>query len=654
MKSLLVTANVLIAVVFPLAAQTNVTGTVTLTSGQHLNLDTGTAGNTGSGDIYWSSTPQIGTLGNAMIASPPASVTASNFSSLTQAQLVGYTYDQSQVFTLTAGTVFAVHTNGGNYAAVLITAVASDSSTITLQFTTFTAPTISQVLNNYSQVGPGFPNSGIALGSLFIIKGGSMASATTVSALESSASPGLPTTLNGATVNVTVNGTTVHPAFYYAIASQLALVMPSNTPVGAGTITVTYNGQTSLPANIQVVANAFGFAGYFEYSGGLGIATNLTNGAFYYYTESLPPGTTVSLWGSGLGADAARDTTFVAPVGGFAINSLAAIYVGGVSAAIGYQGASGYPGVNQINVTIPLNVPTGCHVPVVGVNTAGVPTNFITLPIGTGVCEEPELSRDGNLLSKLAMQSKVNAGSVSLNVPLDASGNFNSPPTPTPDANAAVGMFPEFYSYTGAGFATAPGIVSSGGCIANSDVYSTAITGLAPGEVELSFDGNNFIYVPTQPSPGFIALLLPGGILFPGGSITLPFQQSTFSPVTIGAFAVTISLPSPTINWTNQSDASTITKANGLLVKWTGGLTGTYVTISGSASGTGAAGDFTCTAPQSAGQFTVPPYVFASLAGTSATITVANQNTPQTFSASGLDFAYQFGSDSQTVSAVLK
>ncbi len=55
-----------------------------------------------------------------------------------------------------------------------------------------------------------------------------------------------------------------------------------------------------------------------------------------------------------------------------------AVYVGGIQAEIQYQGASGYPGVNQVNVIIPANAPTGCFVSVVGVTSLPeCQTNFL-------------------------------------------------------------------------------------------------------------------------------------------------------------------------------------------------------------------------------------------------------------------------------------
>jgi uncharacterized protein (TIGR03437 family) len=44
----------------------------------------------------------------------------------------------------------------------------------------------------------------------------------------------------------------------YTSATQVAALLPANTPTGKGTITVTYNDQTSEQAPITVVANNLG------------------------------------------------------------------------------------------------------------------------------------------------------------------------------------------------------------------------------------------------------------------------------------------------------------------------------------------------------------------------------------------------------------
>src|SRR5579871_3345815 len=66
------------------------------------------------------------------------------------------------------------------------------------------------------------------------------------------------TTLSNTTVSVTVGGATVNAPLYYTSATQVAALLPSNTPTGTGTVTVTYNGQTSAKAPITVVANNLG------------------------------------------------------------------------------------------------------------------------------------------------------------------------------------------------------------------------------------------------------------------------------------------------------------------------------------------------------------------------------------------------------------
>ena len=400
----------LLIISVPVTALANLTGTPTLSANTALSLDTGTISSSG-GDILWngsSMTQQssataynIGNLGSAGFNMTQSILAVFSAPSL-------FTKSAIPASTLVVGDVFAVHTNGGNDAAVLVTATSGTS--ITLQFITYgvnSGPTITEVENNYGDVPAGFSNSGIAQGALFFVVGTGLATPGTVAVLQNAVGNTLPTTINGASIKVTVGSTTVTPALYYAQPTAVAGVLPSNTPLGAGTVTVTYNNQTSNSFNITVVASAFGFDTWNEAGTGLGVATT-ASGVLYTYSNSIPPGTTVVLWGSGLGADPKgtggntangnRDTINVpvTSVAADSINSLTHIYVGGVDGgAPGYQGASGpgYPGVNQINFMIPANAPTGCNVSLVGTNSSGVPTNIITLPIGTGTCSDPTFGK---------------------------------------------------------------------------------------------------------------------------------------------------------------------------------------------------------------------------------------------------------------------
>src|ERR1017187_1808257 len=442
----------------PMAALADVTGTPTLAANTAWNLETGATASSG-GDILWngsSMTPQ-GTAKAFNIGGGGAA----SFSQYTQTLLsqLDSLFSNAAIpgALLAKDDIFAMKTKAGNYAKLLVTGVSGTS--ISLQFQTFggsstpAGPTITQILNNYGLVPAGFSNSGISQGSLFIIKGSGLADPNAQAVLQDPTKGPLQTTLNGASVKITANGVTFTPVFYYAIAGQLALVLPSNTSVGAASLTVTYNGQTSSPAPFQVVQNAMGFGFY----NGLALSRNNATGHQYYlYNDPIPPGTTISLWGSGLGADPARDTTYVGAA--FTINGLAHLYLGGVEVSILYQGASGYPGLNQLVITVPASSPTGCNVSLVGVSAAGVPTNFTSLAIGNGDCSDPAFGTTGTQLQNLGGQTTVNPGIVELlqsTQPASSGGG-------TQTSNIAVAIFE---SVTGSSYGSSSGSVSIGGSV---------------------------------------------------------------------------------------------------------------------------------------------------------------------------------------------
>jgi uncharacterized protein (TIGR03437 family) len=635
-----------LALALPIAVLADVTGTPTLAAGAYFSFDTGTTGTSG-GDILWSGTSMT----------PQGSATAFNITAFTQesgaAAYATYTqavlsalgsfYTKAVISPLTVGTILAVKTNGGNYAKVLVTATSGTS--ISLQFDTFGTsggpgvPTITQILNNYGLVPAGFSNSGIAPGSLFIIKGAGLADPNAKAVLQSSAAPGLQTTLNGASVKVTSNGTTTVPVFYYAIAAQLALVLPSNTPVGNATLTVTYNGQTSSPASFQVVQSAMGFDAYYGTGSGLGVATNNATGALYNYTNSIQPGTTVVLWGSGLGADPTRDTTY-STSNINQILGLSHIYIGGLDATIAYQGPSGYPGLNQVNVTIPAGAATGCNVSLVGVNAAGVPTNFLSLPIGTGVCSDSAFGTTGTQLQNGSGKNTVNTGFVELlqdTQPATSGGG-------TQTTNLAVGIFE---SVTGASYGSSSGSVSVGGCVVTQS--GTTIEGTVPTVTyldagSLSVTGPSGTVAIPQPIAGLYEAQLTSGFISPGGTFTFKGTGGTTSPA-VGPFTVSVTFPNPPLVWANTAAFATVNRGSGATFSWTGGTAGSYVILAGSSSNTatGAFASYACIAPVAAGSFNVPSYVLSALPAGTGSSTLENTSTYQTFTATGLDSGFAFG-----------
>ena len=491
------------------------------------------------------------------------------------------------------------------------------------------APTVTGVLNNYSYTQPGFPNSGVSPSTLIIITGTGLANPTAGPAtLQSSASPGLPTTLNGASVSVTVGGATVTPGLYYALPTQLAAVLPASTPTGTASVTVSLNGTPSAAFQFQVVPAAPGLDTYWGTGGGLITATDNQTGALITFTNSATPMETIVLWGSGLGADTAdSDTVFTSspnPVN----QSSTQVYIGGVEATVVYAGSSGYPGLDQIDVTIPANVPLGCRVSVVAV-VAGVDSNFALIPInpGGGVCSDSIYNYDGNQLTA-SLTSTVTSG-IALIQQL-------------PDT-ALAGV--TFVSDTHGNAYTALGPLSLGGCTVTQGTgpaqYGGTLTYLSAGTVSLQGPEGTYALTNTNgPTTPDSATLPSGSIPSSGGTFVFTGTGSA----QVGQFSVTVTL-SPLMTWTNSDAAKTVTRSQGLQINWSGGQPSSYMQIMGQSvtSTPGVVATFECFVPQSAGSFTVPPYVLNDLPVGTGNVQVENLTANVPFVASGVQYPYSQG-----------
>ena len=157
------------------------------------------------------------------------------------------------------------------------------------------APAPNSVQNPGSNFLPGLPGYGSAQGSIIVVYGANLSSTTLVQAQT------LPfqTTLNNTSISVTVGATTVNLFMVYTLNSQLAAVLPSNTPVGNGTLTVTYNGQNgSTP--IVVVASAVGILTQNETGTGPASAQH-ADYSLITATSAAHPGDEIQLYGTGIG-----------------------------------------------------------------------------------------------------------------------------------------------------------------------------------------------------------------------------------------------------------------------------------------------------------------------------------------------------------------
>jgi uncharacterized protein (TIGR03437 family) len=629
-------AIALVALLSPMVALADINDTKTLAAGTALNLDTDATASSG-GDILWTGT-QISFQGNAKGGSLALlGITgASGFSTvtLTILQAVASFASNSPIPAsgLPVGTVLGVVTNAGNGAKLLVTAVSGTS--ITLQFTTFGAtggsgggggtPTITKILNNYSLIPNGFVNSGVSPSTLFVAMGSNMSDPPPAAglSLNTTAAPGLPTTSAGASANIVAGGKTFPVPLYYASPTQIAGVIPAGVPTGTATMTVTYKGATSAAFSFNVVAQALGLG---TYGPGTVIATDAVTGVLVDYTHSAKPGGTYVFWGSGGGADTA-DSDSVYTTSPHSVNqSNTQFYFGSTQGTVLYSGSSGFPGLMQMNVTIPTNVATGCGVSVAAI-VNGVPSNFGPLPIDLsgGVCHDSVFGVSGTDLSGLGSQGTVRSGSVFV-------GQFVSPP-PAGTTNIASASFS---STTGGSF-SGGGSLSFGSCSVSETASGTTTSTTTPldaGTISLSGPGVSTTLQSLTKGTYFgqpSSITAGGAYVFTGGG-----------GADVGAFTASVTVPNPILNFANASSLATVTRSGGIQVNWTGGAAGSYVLINGSSSdASGNSGSFTCFAPQSALGFLVPSFVASVLPAGNGTLLLENSTLPAKFTAPKLDQGY--------------
>jgi uncharacterized protein (TIGR03437 family) len=638
------------------AAFADVSGTPTLASLSALDLDTGKTGlllSGATGDLLWTgSTLSTYATGVSMLVYTGGTP----FASMTQATLAALTYPSTPTpFTssqLTLNTILAVKTKSGNYSKIQITA---PGSSLGINFTTFTggsagAPSITSVQNNYGQIPQGLPNSALAPGSLFFIKGSGLSSVDDGQTLRSSAAPGLQTQASNVSVSVTVNGTTVACPLYYLSPGQIDAVLPGNTPVGTGTLTVTNNQVPSAPVAITVAQSAFGIIGYnttlaATYDAGNAIITSF---------NAANPGQTIVIWGSGVGADTANDDKLYPQKQDNLTNIPMQVYVGNVPATILYRGRSQFPGVDQIVVTLPSNVPTGCYVSLAVVSgSPSVVSNVLTIPVAASgkTCSDPDSALSPTVLQGLLGKSTVRFGflTVGQNTNIGAGTNQVS--------NTVGGFFETFSNFS---TNSTGNLVSTGSCYVVTSVGTSPVT---PSVGPLDA-GPSITVAGPQSSLTLTPLGIPGQQIgtFYGASNTpanfIPASGGNFvfdnggGGKDVGHFNTTIVAPA-NFAWTNSATVTAITRSSGATVTWSGGAPGVTVTISGSSSNTSGGkivvATFTCQAPRSAGQFTIPVPVLLALPSGSGTLSISDTTGAAagqvaTFSATGLDLGLLSGS----------
>ena len=563
--------------------------------------------------------------------------------------------------TITGGTgSFAGYT--GSFPTLAGSSAASGATTYTYSFsgagTVSTGgtvgpptPTITTVQNNFGLLPPGLPNYGIAPSALFFIQGTALSNTTT--ALLSSAAPGLATTVSGVTVSVTSNGTTLQCPLYYLSPTQVDAVLPGTTPTGNATIKVANNGGTSAAFPIVVVQSGFGIL---SYNGSLAAAYDANN-AIITSSNAANPNQVIVLWGSGVGYDSADDDKLYPQQQDNLPNIPMHAYVGGVEAAIAYRGRSQFPGVDQVVLTIPGSVPTGCYVSL-AIVSGNIVSNSVTIPIAASgrTCSDSNTTLTPDVFQSLAGKTSIKLGILSVGQATLIEG------ATTKTEGSVGGVFESL-----AGFATSSSgrQVSIGSCLVLPPTTSGSSTGTFTG-----LDAGASIAV-TGPAGSVtlssLAALSPAGLGIYG--LTSGTVPDTFLPSSGGTFTfdngsggkdvqhfnAVLTLPAG-LSWTNASQIASINRSQGVNVTWTGGAAGSYVEITGGSTATiggqSTTVAFLCMAPVAAGQFTVPAPVLLSLPAGSGTLSLGDYSNINLFTAPGIDLGMLSGYNTATIATV--
>jgi uncharacterized protein (TIGR03437 family) len=659
------------------------TGTTTISSSGYVNAGQITLTNVGSG-TFASTIPLTALTGST--------VAASFTITLSGGTLTGTYTEPTSILLGGSGSASATITGGtGSYAGYTgsfpTLASSTSGSGLSYSFTfsgsgtvntagggsTTAPPTIASVTDGASYT------ANVAQGSFLTVWGSNLAPSNI----------GLtnfprPTSQGGVKVTFTpvAGGAGTDTYLIYIGTSQINALLPSTVPVGNYNVTVT-NGTVSNQVLTQVVATKVGLFTQDQSGTGLAVVFNyisqsendvnrLTTGGYNGSLSSpAKPGQVLVAWGTGIGPYQPGDNT-AGISHDFSTSEPIAAIVGGVSIPVVFAGLNGYAGEDQINFTLPANVPTGCSVPLqisvngnlsAAVSIAIAPSASATACVQTGYTTQQLQNLDngatitaGGFALSEDVETLASVGTEKID---DIGGSFtqvtgfqlSSSGTPNYSLTTIAGC--QVFKYTFSGTTVTVGGAKS------LDAGTVTLTGPSGSNLtnqKLTEDSSNdYSYIINLTGQTSNGTILAGtySLTGSGGTAVGPFNTS----ITIGPPLV-LSSPLPT----------TVTESAGFTLNWTGGNTSDVVNITGATStstGTGAnkvytATGFICTTTAGQKTYTVPPAVLTQLVPAtsgsldvssgvgsvnfSATLKADGSNIPSSFTYSWVDgglVAYQ-------------
>jgi uncharacterized protein (TIGR03437 family) len=250
----------------------------------------------------------------------------------------------------------------------------------------------SSISNAGSYIAPHYPNGGVSHGGMFIVKAAPGSGPLGACGVKVADQFPIAATMNGTSMKIAMGGSSFDVPMIYVVAcsgtDQLAGIVPSSVPPGAGTLTVTYNGH-SASAPITVVDRTPGFFTINQGGTGPAIIQNFnsaTDLAINTLATPAKPGQYAIAWGTGLGPDGHSDVDAPQPTD---IPVNLEFFVGGKPAGVTYKGRSGCcAGIDQIVFQVPDGL-DGCYVPVVA-KIGNAVSNFTTMSVSAsgGPCSD--------------------------------------------------------------------------------------------------------------------------------------------------------------------------------------------------------------------------------------------------------------------------
>jgi uncharacterized protein (TIGR03437 family) len=532
-------------------------------------------------------------------------------------------------------------------------------------------PAVATVSNTASGIVQGLPNGGIAQGSVFLVVGSNLGPAP----LAIAAAPFQGTNVGGTSVSIVVNNTTVNALMYYASATQIAALLPSNTPVGIGALTVTANGAASNSTLISIVPNNFGIFTVLQNGTGPAIVTYpdyslvsaipgtgaLGGGGPYTYGGAANVGDTLVLWGTGLGPVSGSDAAG-AGLGVSMPNPAVNVWLGGVAATVSYQGRSGCCiGEDQIIFSVPAGVPVGCAVPL-SVQIGTEISNGTVLPVAAGSrsCTAQSPAYEGAAATMLTGSAPFNYGSFQMGRRIGSESSSGVTYQDFGLGQLAQVSVPAASQPTVLSLLDTP---PSGTCITSSSQASpqpvfSVLTGLDAGAVTVTGPNGQVVMKEQRGGVGiyptsYSAVLSASGVYFSGGAYKVTAAGGSDIKSFTTGFSITQTPSWPSSDQARLDTGNGVARSKGMTINWNNGSAAYSVEIDGSATtsnadGTASVGaSFSCFAPSAAGTFNIPASVLMALPSTSsAELDFKPTLPPLSFSAAGLDlgtltFQYQ-------------